>query len=75
VRARLVADDDLHVAVAVALGRDPRTRSVQPRVRDDWGRVTLSGRVPDEPTRTAAGAVAASVPGVRAVVNQLRRAV
>jgi osmotically-inducible protein OsmY len=74
VRDRLVADDDLQVAVAVALGRDPRTRAVQPRVRIDSGRVTLIGRAPDEPTRAAAGAVAAAVPGVRGVVNHLRRA-
>jgi hypothetical protein len=75
VRDWLVADDDLQVAVAVALGRDPRTRAVQPRVRVDSGRVTLIGRAPDEPTRAAAGAVAAAVPGVRGVANQLRRAI
>jgi osmotically-inducible protein OsmY len=74
VRDRLVADDDLQVAVAVALGRDPRTRAVQPRVRVDRGRVTLIGRASDAPTRAAAGAVAAAVPGVRGVANQLRRA-
>ncbi len=71
---RLVADDDLQVAVAEALGRDPRTRAVQPRVRVDFGRVTLIGRARDEPTRAAAASVATGVPGVRAVVNQLRPA-
>ncbi len=71
---RLVADDDLQVAVAEALGRDPRTRAVQPRVQVDFGRVTLIGRVRDEPTRAAAASVATDVPGVRAVVNQLRPA-
>jgi hypothetical protein len=75
VRDRLVADDDLQVAVAVALGRDPRTRAIQPRVRVDSGRVTLIGQAPDAPTRADAGTVAAEVPGVRGVANQLRRAI
>jgi hypothetical protein len=75
VRDRLVVDDDLQVVVAVALGRDRRTRAVQPRVSVDRGRVTLIGRVPDAPTRVATREVAAGVPRGRAVDNQLRRTV
>lgn len=74
VRDWLVADDDLQVAVAAALNRDPRTCGIQPRVRVDAGRVRLSGRASDEQTRAIAGEVATGVPGVRGVDNRLRLA-
>jgi uncharacterized protein YrrD len=72
VRNLLVADHDLEIAVANALGNDPRTRTVQARVESFLGTVTLTGQTPDAEARVAAEHVAAGVPGVRKVVNQLR---
>jgi osmotically-inducible protein OsmY len=62
VRLALVADDELEVAVAQALGHDPRTRSKIIRVTASGGIVQLSGDVVP-----VAQEIAASVPGVRYV--------
>ena len=70
VRDELVADDELAVAVAGALARDPRTRALEPRVEAYEGVVHLFGQG-DEAMSAAADEVAAAVPGVRAVVSHL----
>ncbi len=71
VRNELVADDDLAVAVAAALGHDPRTRGQRIRVEAFQGIVHLRGEVPSGAVLAAAEEVAAGVPGVRSVANLL----
>jgi osmotically-inducible protein OsmY len=69
---RLVIDYEVEVAVAQALGRDPRTRNYIVKVSSRFGRVFLQGRVPTPEIQTAAEEVAATVPQVRSVINRLR---
>lgn len=71
VHDELVADDDLAIAVARALGRDPRTRGQRLQVDAFQGIVHLRGDVPTGAVLAAAEEVAAGVPGVRAVANLL----
>ena len=69
---RLVIDYEVEVAVAQALGRDPRTRNDIVKVSSRFGRVFLQGRVPTLEIQTAAEEVAATVPQVRSIINRLR---
>lgn len=68
----LVIDYEVEVAVAQALGRDPRTRNDIVKVSSRFGRVFLQGRVPTLEIQTAAEEVAATVPQVRSIINRLR---
>ena len=68
----ILADDALDSQVAQALARDPRTRPEIILVHTSRGYVYLRGTVMDESVRTAAEEVAASVAGVRGIVNSIR---
>lgn len=82
VRARLFAlaagggrpsDADLEAAVVAELGHAPRTWHLdQPDVRVRQGVVTLSGAVPHQTARDELVTVAAGIPGVTDVDDQLR---
>lgn len=82
VRSRLFAlaagggrpsDADLEAAVVAELGHAPRTWHLdQPDVRVRQGVVTLSGVVPHETARAELVTVAAGIPGVVDVDDQLR---
>jgi len=63
----LVADEDLEIAVAQALGRDPRTQHRHFLIRAEHGVIYLSSDVPFGEASAAAPEVAAGVPGVREV--------
>jgi osmotically-inducible protein OsmY len=67
----LVADPDVIRAVADALAEDQRTAAYVIRVDARHGAVILRGEVPSESVREAAVAIAASVPLVATVNNQL----
>lgn len=71
VKNRLVGDDQLAADLAMALGRDPRTRDLPIGVYPRLGVVRLSGAVHDEQQRAAAAEIASSFQGVRSVVNDL----
>ncbi|WP_176728890.1 BON domain-containing protein [Thermogemmatispora onikobensis] len=71
VRNKLVADDTLASEVALALGRDPRTRGLPIGVYPRLGVVRLSGAVRTEEQKRVAAEIARSVPGVRQVLNEL----
>jgi osmotically-inducible protein OsmY len=66
VRNLLVADDDLEIAVASALGRDKRTHEVKAHVESFLGTTTLAGQAPNDGARAAAEQVASQVPGYAA---------
>ncbi len=68
---RLVADDDLVIAVAQALGGSGLTRLERISVHAWNGFVSLTGEVSTAAVRDAAEAAAASVPQVRGVSNYL----
>jgi osmotically-inducible protein OsmY len=65
----LVADADLTIEVAQALGDDPATRPYLIHVGAHAGWVHLGGEVPTTEAQAAAEAVAASVPRVRGVLT------
>lgn len=69
----LYVDTELEIAVAQALAQDPRTVGGFPGilVGSAFGEVALKGNVPAPEMKKAAEQVAAKVPGVRAVNNQL----
>lgn len=71
--SHLYVDTDLEIAVAQALGNDPRTRGSFPGilVGSGFGEVYLKGSVSSQEIKKAAGEIAAKVDGVRAVSNQL----
>jgi len=73
VENRLVSDAELMEAVSKALADDPRLRLLtnQVTVRARLGTVYLEGEVASSDMRRLAEEVAAQVPGVREVVNQL----
>ncbi len=73
VKNNLVVDTQLEVAVAQALGEDPRTRGSFPGilVGAAFGEVLLKGDVTPQDIKKAAGEIAGAVPGVRVVTNQL----
>ncbi len=71
IRNRLVGDDKLAGDLAMALGRDERTRDLPIGVYPRLGVVRLSGAVHNQQQKEAAGEIANKFPGVRAVINDL----
>lgn len=69
---RLVADYDLTIAVAQALSHDERTHLAMISVDTRKGIVSLSGHVESASNQLAAEEIAASVPYVRGVVNDIQ---
>jgi osmotically-inducible protein OsmY len=69
---QLVADSTVELAVAQALGLNPDTRGLRLFVHMRSGVAYISGEVPDAGVRALVDIVAASAPGVRAVVNLTR---
>ena len=69
--ARHVLDRALATQVLLALSDVPELRAYLPTVGVQEGRVTLRGVVPSEALRQQMGQVAARVPGVEAVLNEL----
>jgi osmotically-inducible protein OsmY len=67
----LIADPDVVRAVADALAQDDRTAAYVLRVDSRHGMVVLRGEVPTEAVQQAAIEIAASVPLVNSVRNQL----
>jgi osmotically-inducible protein OsmY len=65
----LVADADLKVEVAQALGRDHLTRPFMIRVGSSDGWIQLAGEVPTAEVQAMAEAAAAAVPHVRGVLT------
>jgi osmotically-inducible protein OsmY len=68
----LVADPELAAAVSAALARDPRAAGERIGVYPELGDVRLRGIVRTTGAREAAAQIAAGVPGVRSVQNDLR---
>ena len=68
----LVADDDLILDVAQALGRDAHTQAEQIQVNARHGVVYLGGAVIRAPVRTAAAQIAARIPQTRGIINGIR---
>ncbi|HZQ06920.1 MAG TPA: BON domain-containing protein [Anaerolineae bacterium] len=71
--SNLYVDTDLEIAVAQALGNDPRTRGSFPGilVGSGFGEIFLKGAVASQEIKKTAGEIAAQVPGVREVTNAL----
>lgn len=67
----LISDPEVVRLVADALAQDVRTAPYVIRVDARHGIVTLRGEVPNEATQQAAADLAAAVPGVGSVRNQL----
>ncbi|MCC2671869.1 MAG: hypothetical protein K0Q72_4340 [Armatimonadetes bacterium] len=72
VRCSVISDAELAAAVIEALGDDPRTRGLRPRVQSSLGVISLEGEAFDKTCRAAASEVVAGVPQVRTVINRLR---
>jgi osmotically-inducible protein OsmY len=71
IRNNLIGDDTLAGNLAMALGRDPRTRDLPIGVYPRLGDVRLSGAVHNEQQKAAATEIAKSFDGVRSVYNDL----
>lgn len=73
VHSELTDDVTIELAIAHALAADERVKSFAPRiwVNSYHGAVDLEGRVGDEAVCLAAGELAAGVPGVRYLANDL----
>lgn len=71
VKSNLVGDDRLAADIAMALGRDPRTRDLPIGVYPRLGVVRLSGAVHNGQQKEAAAEIARNMPGVRSVINDL----
>lgn len=71
VKNRLIGDDVLAGDVALALGRDPRTRDLPIGVYPRLGIVRLSGAVHNDLQKAAAEEITRNVPSVRGVNNNL----
>ncbi len=67
----LLADTDLAMDVAAALGKREETRGQRIGVYPNLGEVHLRGLVTSERAKQVAGEVAAATPGVEAVHNEL----
>ncbi len=67
----LVGDDTLAADLAMALGRDPRTRDLPIGVYPRLGVVRLSGAVHNSQQKSAASEIIRNFPGVRSVDNTL----
>lgn len=72
IESRLVADYDLTIRVAQALGEDERMRLARITVNTRNGVVTLSGRVENASLYYLAEGIAARVPSVRGVMNDIQ---
>jgi osmotically-inducible protein OsmY len=72
VENRLIVDSDLQIAVAQAIGKDPRTQKAQIFIGSHNGFITLSGETSDFEARTAAQEKAVSIPEVRGILNSIR---
>ncbi len=74
VENKLFVDDELERAVALALEQEPSLEDDFPGIHVDVlaGIVTLWGEVTSDIERQKAAEIAASVPGVRKVVNDLK---
>jgi cytidylate kinase len=68
----LLANMTLEARVRVALKDHPATREISITIEADQGRITLRGIVLNAEERTQTESVAAAVPGVSGVDNQLR---
>ena len=71
IKNNLVGDDTLAGGLAMALGRDPRTRDLPIGVYPRLGVVRLSGAVHNGQQKSAAGEIAKNFPGVTSVINDL----
>jgi osmotically-inducible protein OsmY len=71
IKNNLIGDDKLANDLAMALGRDPRTRELPIGVYPRLGVVRLSGAVHNGQQKNAAGEIARSFPGVRSIINDL----
>lgn len=71
VHNELVADTDLAVAIAMALSKHEETRGLLVGVYPTLGEVFLRGLVPTAAAREAIEQVAAEVPGVKAIHNEV----
>ncbi len=71
IKNRLVGDDKLASELAMALGRDPRTRDLPIGVYPRLGVVRLSGAVHNGQQKAAAEEIARNFEGVRSVLNDL----
>lgn len=71
IKNNLLGDDLLANDLAMALGRDPRTRDLPIGVYPRLGVVRLSGAVHNSPQKAAAEEIARGFPGVRSVFNDL----
>lgn len=73
VKNNLYVDTDLEIAVAQALAADPRTVDGFPGILVGcaFGEIFLKGSVASQDMKKAAGEIAARVPGVREVTNEL----
>jgi osmotically-inducible protein OsmY len=71
VKNRLVGDDLLAADLAMALGRDPRTRDLPIGVYPRLGVVRLSGFVHNKQQSVIAEQIAKDFPGARSVINEL----
>jgi osmotically-inducible protein OsmY len=71
IKNTLLGDDLLANDLAMALGRDPRTRDLPIGVYPRLGVVRLSGAVHNSQQKAAADEIARGFPGVRSVFNDL----
>lgn len=71
IKNRLIGDDELAADLAMALGRDERTRDLAIGVYPRLGSVRLSGAVRTAQQKAAAEEIARSFEGVRSVNNEL----
>jgi osmotically-inducible protein OsmY len=71
IKNNLVGDDTLAADVAMALGRDLRTRDLPIGVYPRLGVVRLSGAVHNSQQKSAASEITRNLPGVRSVDNTL----
>ncbi|MFL5694052.1 MAG: BON domain-containing protein [Ktedonobacteraceae bacterium] len=71
IKNNLIGDDTLAADLAMALGRDPRTRDLPIGVYPRLGVVRLSGAVHNSQQKSAADEIAKNFPGVISVINDL----
>ena len=71
IKNNLVGDDKLAADLALALGKDPRTRDLPIGVYPRLGVVHLNGTVQSVQQKVAAEEIARNFPGVRSVINEL----
>lgn len=71
IKSNLVSDDRLAGDLAMALGRDPRTRDLPVGVYPRLGAVRLGGAVHTASQKAAVEEIARTFPGVRSVSNEL----